>query len=456
VRELAERDAVPNLARRMSALARRHRIPGAQIALYHRGDTESIEIGEPRHRSGQRVTRDTAFPVGSITKTFTATLAMMLVADGDLELDAPLADYLPEIDAAGAEMTLRQVLSHTAGLASGPDTAEIASATPGRYVRDQIRRHNLVLPPGTAFSYSNMGYILTGRLVEAITGMGWAEAMSSILLDPLGIEPRYVAGAHPAPAGRPLASGHSVNTTVGRTRPVQQSFADVEAPAGGLAVSAADLIALARLHVDGGIPALLPARHAKEMRVAVPAADPFGLADGWGLGLAVYRSAGGDWVGHDGNADGTSCYFRIDPERGWVVAMTSNGSTGLALWRDLLVELARTGMPIEPARVWVAHDEPVPPPAGCAGTYVNGGTEYLVLARRDGLYLAVDDAPPTRLTCHRDLTFSVRDPDSGERVFGGRFLRDGSTGRVEAVQTGGRLARRQVHAASGGRRELTA
>jgi CubicO group peptidase (beta-lactamase class C family) len=459
VLELEDRDVVPNLAMRLSALVRRHRVPGCQIAVYHAGDTESIEAGELRHRSGQRVTRDAAFPIGSITKTFTATLAMMLVADGDLELDAPLGDYLSELGELGAGMTLRQVLSHTAGLASGPDSDDIATTTPARYVREQVRGHNFVLPPGVSFSYSNMGYVLTGRLIETITGMSWGEAMSSILLNPLRIDPRYIAGGYSPCSARPLATGHSVNATVGRTRPVQQSLADVEAPAGALAVSAGDLVALGRLHVDGGVPALLPAHHARQMRVAIPAADPFGLADGWGLGLAVYRASatgGGEWYGHDGNADGTSCYLRIDPERGWVVALTSNANSGGALWRDLLVELAAAGMPIEPPRVCAGQELPVPPPAGCAGSYFNGELEYLVLARKDGLYLAVDDAAPTRLTCHQDLSFSVRDPASGERVFGGRFLRDGPTGRIGALQVGGRLGRRQTRVTHRGRRELTA
>lgn len=413
-----------------------------------------IELGELRFRSGQRVTRDAAFPIGSITKTFTATLAMILVDDGDLELDAPLDEYLPDVSLA--DVTLRQLLSHTSGLPCDPDAEDLTCPTIARYVREHAVTCPPVLPPGAAFSYSNMGYVLVGRLIEIATGMSWREAMSSILLQPLGIQPAYIVGREGAAGGRPIASGHSVNRAAARTRPVGQSLAACEAPAGALAVSAMDLVALGRAHLDGTAGELLPARTAAQMRTPVPAADPFGLAEGWGLGLAVFQGSDGDWVGHDGNADGTACYLRLDPRTGSVIALTSNANTGLSLWRDLLGELAQAGLGIEPASTWKADTRPVPPPAGAAGTFVNGGVEYRVLDRKDGLYLVADDAPPSRITCYEGLAFSVADPISGQVLFGGRFLRDGFAGRIDAVQLSGRLARRRGPARQRGRGERSA
>jgi CubicO group peptidase (beta-lactamase class C family) len=242
---------------------------------------------------------------------------MILVADGDLDLDAPLDEYLPDLAVAGT--TLRQLLSHTSGLACDPVVEDVTAATIARYVRDHVRGHHTVLPPGAAFSYSNMGYVLVGHLIETVTGMSWWEAMSSILLRPLGIDPAFVVGGTGAAAGRPIATGHSVNPAADRTRPAGQSLAACEAPAGALAVSAVDLVALGQMHTDGAVRGLLPAPLAAQMRTPVPAADPFGLADGWGLGLALYggsdgrgdgggdvRGAGG-WVGHDGNAPPATC-----------------------------------------------------------------------------------------------------------------------------------------------------
>ena len=481
---LQEHAVRPFVGGRLASLARRHHVPGAQLAIHHvstqdhqhrlrgaplcdstrdqhrlrgaplcAGCTVAVEFGELEHGTRRRVTPGTAFPVGSITKTFTATTAMILVADGDLELDEPLGEYLPELRDLGDRLTLRQVLSHTGGLPAGPDSEDVRTATVRRYVLDHCRSAELVLPPGTGFSYSNLGFVLVGQLIAEITGMSWWDAVTSILLRPLGIEPAVIDGLGLAATGRPLATGHSVNPESGRTRPVRQSLAPAEAPAGGLAMSALDLVALGRLHLTDR-PGLLPASQLAQMRQPVPAADPFGLADGWGLGLAMFEQAGfapagaasapagATWVGHDGNVDGTACYLRIDPVGGWVIALTSNANTGLGLWQDLLAELAGTDLPLAPPRIPVPPAETAAPPAGCVGRYVNSDMEYVVTMRNGVLHLSVDDAPFVRLTCHPGLVFAHRDPVSGRPVIGGRFVLDARTGRVNALQIGGRLARR--------------
>jgi len=384
--------------------------------------------------------------VGSVTKAFTATVAMVLVADGDLELDAPLSDHLPELGELGARLTLRQLLSHTAGLPTGPDSEDVATASVRRYVRDHCRAVDLVLPPGTGFSYSNLGFVLVGHLIETVTGMDWWSALDSILLRPLGIEPAAIVGPGAAASragSRAMATGHSVNVAAGRVRPVRQSLAAAEAAAGALAVSATDLVALGRLQLDDGAAGLLPAAHAAAMRAAAPAAEPFGLADAWGLGLALFNVDGTRWVGHDGNGDGTSCHLRVDPDAGWVIAFTSNANTGTGLWRDLLNELAGTDLPIAAPRPAAPPARTVPPQPSCAGTYVNGDMSYVVESRAGGLYLSVDGDAFARLTCHENLVFSVRDPASGRQVLGGRFVRDPRTGAVRAIQLDGRLASRR-------------
>jgi CubicO group peptidase (beta-lactamase class C family) len=448
--QLLDRAAPSVPASTVSALARRHRVPGAQLAIHHGGATTLIEVGELESGSGRHVTREAVFPIGSITKCFTATVAMILVADGDVELDGPIGEYLPdlpELGDLGAAISLRHLLSHTSGLCDSSGTGEASGATPRGYVAHHVSRRTLVQPPGAGFSYSNPGYVLTGRIIETVTGMSWPEAIDSILLRPLGIEPVFVNLPGTGPSRRPLATGHSVNIPAGRTRPVRQSGEPAEAPAGALALSAADLVRLGRIHVGPGVPELLSAADAAQMRQPVPGADPVGLAGGWGLGLALYPQLNGDWAGHDGNADGTCCYLRMNPAEGWVLALTTNASTGVGLWQDVLAELARDGVPIDPIGEPLPGGRPIVPPPGCAGRYVNGDVEYTVGAGANGsVHVSLDGDRPVPLTLHGDLTFSLPHPDSGRRVFGGQFVREPATGKIYGLQVGGRLARKQVFA----------
>jgi CubicO group peptidase (beta-lactamase class C family) len=447
--ELAVLDELP-------ALAREHQVPGAQLAIHHDGVTRAAAAGVLEFGTDRPVTADTAFPVGSITKSFTATVAMILSADGDVDLDDPVSDASAELGETGAAITLRHLLSHTSGLAASHGRGEAPAATLRRHVLEHICREDLILAPGAGFSYSNSGYAMTGHLIEAITGMPWAEALEMILLRPLSIEPALVGGpeAGLGTGTRPVATGHAVSLALGRTVPVRQERTAGDAPAGALAVSASDLVALGLLHIGRGDPHLLPADHAAQMRRPVPGALPFGLADGWGLGLATYEheTPGGPalWAGHDGNGEGTACFLRINPADGWVIALTANGSTGGALWRDVLGLLAGAGVPIEAPRDVTPAWQPAAVPPGCAGRYVNGDMEFLVSAEASGsVRLTVDGETSAPLTFHEDMAFSVIDPATGRRVFGGRFVPDPATGGIYGMQVGGRFARQLAPARAG-------
>lgn len=433
---------LPSLGYELAALARKYGVPGAQLAIHRDGRTVTTEVGELAYGTGRPVTAETAFAIGSITKTFTATTAMVLVADGDLDLDAGIGEYLPGLADPGAEVTLRHLLSHTGGLAD-PDPDELPHSSVLRHLTEYCRRDSLVLRPGAGFSYSNLGYVLAGRVIEAVTGMSWREAVESIVLRPLGIQPAVIGGAAARPPVRAVAAGHSVNLRLGRTRPASPSLPPGYDATGALAVSAADLVALGQVHVGAGVPALLPPSCAATMRAPVPGAHPFGLADGWGLGLAVYGDRDAAWVGHDGNIDGSSCYLRIDPAEGWIVALTTNANSGGTLWQELLSTLDEAGVPLARARRRAPLRLPAAPPAGCAGRYVNADAEHVVVDTGDGnVHLASgDDLEP--LTFYDHLTFAVRDPVTGREVLGGRFLRDPGTAEIHALQMGGRLARRR-------------
>ncbi|HEX6352086.1 serine hydrolase domain-containing protein [Actinophytocola sp.] len=420
---------------RLKELVAAHGVPGAQFAVHCRGETWTWVDGVTRTSAGVPMTADAPVPVGSITKVVTAAAALVLVGDGDLDLDEPLVVVVPEMrELPGrlrGRLTLRHVLSHTGGL---PSDVDVHAATARRHVLDCCRAVRPLFDPGRSFSYSNIGYLLAGQAVTTVTGMNWWEAVQALVLDPLGVPARFVTGTR-VPAD--LVSGHSR-----RQRPVVQSLSAAEAAVGALAASASDLVALGRglLVAD----ALLDREVRDQMCAPVSGADPFGLADGWGLGLACF--GGGRTAGHDGNGDGTSCHLRMNRDTGTVVALTTNSAAGFALWRELSPDLPALGVPVDDHDP-LAVGEPVDAPQGCTGVYTNGDLEYAVAHNDNGGFrLTVDGEPFADLTVHSGHRFTMRDCDTGVTDQAGRFVLDGN-GHVAGLQVGGRLASKQLERA---------
>jgi hypothetical protein len=180
------------------------------------------------------------------------------------------------------------------------------------------------------------------------------------------------------------------------------------------------------------------------MATPVPGADPCGLAEGCGLGLALFRHTGTDWWGHDGNAMGTSCHLRFDPDDGTVVAFTANAGSGTRMWADLAAGCEPLlGVPVPGPAAWQPPAARHPHPERLVGVYANGDTRYRVAAAPgpDALTLSVDGDPPIGLRCHADLRCSLVDPETGELLPGGRFTPDPAGGHAVRLQITGRTGR---------------
>ncbi|MFF3734378.1 serine hydrolase domain-containing protein [Streptomyces sp. NPDC002476] len=435
-------------------LAREHRVTGAQIALYHAGTLHAHSYGTESVRTGRPVTQQTAFPFGSVTKFFTAALVMQLVSDGDIDLDEPLADLLPELRTPGGSgtglgaATVRQLLSHTAGL---PDSIEYADMRGPSYRRfaAACAQAPALHAPGLAFSYSNTGYCLLGAVVEAVAGMDWWTAMDSCLLRPLGIEPAFLHDPRPgsAPAARSIADGHAVRADSDNAEIVDHMTDLSLAAAGGLVGSAVDLVTAARLHLDDRTrfahEHLLPEDAVRLMHEPVPVAEPFGLADAWGLGLMSHRSAGGVWFGHDGAVGGASCNMRLHPAGNTALALTANSTAGPRLWEALVTELRAAGLDLGHYRLPEPDAPQITEPDAYLGTYANGDLHLVVMPGPDGgLYLTRADYADYRLTIHTDDRFVARDNEHDGLPIVGRFVRERSGGPIVLLQYGGRALQR--------------
>ena len=204
-------------ARRLEQMIRsamkKNRIVGLSATVLSEG--ESLLCAGWGHADGERrkpVTAESLFPIGSVTKLFTATAVMQLVERGKVDLDAPLSRYLPELAGSALdahEPTVRQVLTHHAGIPGNyMEGFELEKPVPEAF--RQLPRLAAGLPPAcapdTVFAYSNEGYALLGSLVERAGGMPYGEAVTRGILEPLGMSLHAVLSRR----GRPRAERHGL------------------------------------------------------------------------------------------------------------------------------------------------------------------------------------------------------------------------------------------------------
>jgi len=142
------------------------------------------------HRPG----KDQRFRVGSVTKTFTATIVLQLVAEGKLRLSDTIERHLPGIVPAGKKITIRQLLNHRSGLANFTDDTlwlERADRSPSIRPIDTLRfaaAQPLVFPPGSEWRYSNTNYIALGLVIEKTTGNTYRKELERRILDRLALK----------------------------------------------------------------------------------------------------------------------------------------------------------------------------------------------------------------------------------------------------------------------------
>jgi CubicO group peptidase (beta-lactamase class C family) len=382
------------LRERLALSLRKHRVPGGVVAVWHDGHLTQAAAGVLNVETSVETTPDALFPVGSITKPYTATLVMQLVGSGALDLDRPVCDVLPEFRLADpratATITPRQLLCHTSGIDG--DLLEDVSRNADAIERlmPQLSGLGQLHPPGAMFSYCNVGYVVLGRIIEVLTGQVWDDALAERILRPIGAA-HSVTTPENALRHR-TAFGHWRNPKSGVVELADSCFVPrSNGPAGTrLATSAADLIRFGRLHVnDGRSPdgtQILPAELARLMRVCKVKTPLSSRRTGWGLGWMCFEWDGLRLFGHDGGTNGTSAFLRILPEQDTLIALTANNGRSSGVFDDivggLLQDLAGVRLP--------RFSEPATPAlldlAGYAARYARNG-QYVEL-RVDGKELS--------------------------------------------------------------------
>ena len=448
------------LAEIASDSMRETHVPGVAVGLLHDGIEETFGFGVTSVENPLPVDPNTLFQVGSITKTFTATLLMQLVAEGRVAIDAPIHSVLPEFrlqdEDVAARATIRHLLTHSGGWV-GDEFTDTGSGDDAlaRYVAN-LERVPQIAPLGELFSYCNSGFAVGGRIVEALTGGTFERAAQERLIEPLAMTHSFFTPTevmtHRFSVGHESPFSDAEEASVLRPWPLPRAANAM----GGLASTVVDMLRYARLHLGLLGSDVLGARQRQAMQeVWAPAGD---MADGIGAAWMLRGPAEGRIVGHGGSTRGQQATLQLVPARSFAVVVLTNGSRGAEVHQ----RIARWAL-----QQYVGLSEPSPATytlgaedlAEYAGRYeqVLSGVELVAV---DGGLVAhitpkggfpTKDTPPRPAPPPARFEFFAEDhilglepPYAGARA---EFIRDPNR-RITWLRLGGRLGARSTMSAA--------
>jgi CubicO group peptidase (beta-lactamase class C family) len=200
----------------VKAEMQRQHIPGLSLLVVKQGKIIRAEgFGLANIELQVPVKPETIFQSGSVGKQFTATAIMMLVEEGKISLDDPLTKYFPDAPATWKEVTVRNLLSHTAGFGDYPKNFDFRKDWTEDEELKVIESIPLAYAPGTKWEYSNFGYVTLGILIHRVTGEFYGDFLQQRIFQPLGMSTtRIISEADIIPnraAGYRLVKGELKN-----------------------------------------------------------------------------------------------------------------------------------------------------------------------------------------------------------------------------------------------------
>lgn len=447
----------------VTARAAELEVPGVAAGVVVDGEEHVAFAGVTSVENPLEVDASTLFQFGSTGKTYTATAVMRLVERGDVDLDAPVRRYVPELrledEQAAEQVTVLQLLNHTAGWQgdSLKDTGDGDDCL-ARYV-EHMATLEQVTPLGATVSYNNASLSLAGHLIAKVTGGTYEQAVKDLLLEPLGMDMTFFKPADVM--SRRFVVGHERHddgrVTVARPWNLPRSGA----PAGGMTATLADQLTWARFHLGDGTAADGTRVLSQELlqRMQEPTVEMPGSALGDAVGISwLLKDVGGvRVVGHGGTTNGQHSDFSLVPSRAFAVTcMTNCGPNGPQLNHAVTEWAMEHFLGVTPTEL-VAEERSDADLAPYAGSFETIAATIEITARQGGLDAQVTmkpemaatlreagedvpEQPPFRLGLlpGGDRYVITEGPAKGMR---GYFTRDES-GRVDGVHVGGRLASR--------------
>lgn len=326
-------------------------VPGCSVGILFKGEIHAAGFGVSNIEKKSPVSEKTLFQIGSISKTFTTTVAMNLVEEGRLDLHLPVRTYLKDFQVAdesvSATVTPYHLLTHSAGWDGDLflETGDGEDAIP-KYIQRMAKREQL-FPLGEFFSYNNAGFAVLGGILEAITGKRMEELYQTYVIKPLGLEHvffnagdvityDFAVGHHAPPEGNSVARPWRMSRNV--------------LPMGGIVTDVNDLLLYAQCYLaQGKTPSgksMLKPETIDEMFTPKMMINP---QDHTSVGYSWMRRdlENGFSMGHGGGTNGQITQLSLFPGQDFALAIFTNVDKGGALIQEVDKHLLKTYLDLE-------------------------------------------------------------------------------------------------------------
>ena len=319
-----------------------YNIPGLSVAVVQHGQVVlSKSYGWADLENRVAVTDNTLFRIGSITKSITATAAMMMAERHQLDLNAPVQRYCPGYPEKEWPVTTRQLLAHIGGVRGFRSEAgmspELLSDSHYLRVADSLplfANDPLTAKPGTHYEYSNYGYDLIGCALEAASGLPFDELLRKLIFTPAGMTATTLDDSL---AIIPQHSRYYTHTNDRAVRNAKSIDTSNRIPAAGLLSTANDLASFV-LALESG--KLLSSGSIRQMWTEPINAD--GHQNGYALGWMIHQLKATSVVAHTGEQPGSSAILCIFPNsQAAYVVLANADAAGLWKWADQIAELIK-------------------------------------------------------------------------------------------------------------------
>jgi len=318
------------ISHRIVSEMKRLQVPGVSIGIYHKGKEWTAGFGVTSAEHPLAVTPDTLMQVGSISKTFTGTLLMMLAEQGKVDLDAPVRKYIKDFKLSDEhvtkKVTIRHLLTHTGGwvgdyfnsFGDGDDALD-------RMVKD-IAKLPQIQPLGKIWSYNNTGFNIASRVIEMVTKKSYEQALQEMLLNPLGMNMTYLYPSDILFTHRFVVGHYRKDKKLKVARP--WAIGRAGNGVGGVVSTVRELLKYARFHMGNGKvndKRIIQKKSLEAMRVKQINAG--GRGD---MGITWFLRYAKDLTGyaHGGATHGQQAYFFYIPEKDFALAILTNSDDG--------------------------------------------------------------------------------------------------------------------------------